>query len=86
MLKWCAVSDENDPALSSIKGYDLPFGMEFIKGSRLWKYFPFSPTFQGFPWEKQPELRERGIQFSLIYLPKEKKKICREKCNCGSDR
>ena len=52
MLKWCAASDENDINLSTIRGYDLPFGMEFIKKSTLWKYLPFSPTFRGFPWDE----------------------------------
>ena len=66
MLKWCAAPDEDDPTLSTIKSYDLPFCMEYIKESRLWKYLPFSPTFQGFPWEKQSGIRPRGIQLLLI--------------------
>ncbi|XP_072026598.1 solute carrier family 23 member 2-like [Amphiura filiformis] len=52
MMKWLEAADENDQTLSSIKGYDLPFGMNYIRGSKLWRHLPFSPTFQGYPWEK----------------------------------
>ncbi|XP_072014363.1 solute carrier family 23 member 1-like [Amphiura filiformis] len=52
ILQWLEAADENDPTLSSIKGYDLPFGMNYIRRSALWRYLPFSPTFQGFPWDK----------------------------------
>ncbi len=52
MLKWLEAPDENDPTLCSIKCYDLPFGMSYIIRSKFCRYLPFSPTFKGFPWER----------------------------------
>ncbi|XP_072034956.1 solute carrier family 23 member 1-like [Amphiura filiformis] len=60
MLKWLSAPDEDDPILSSIKGYDLPFGMDYIRRSKLWSYLPISPTFQGFPWDKRSGFLPRG--------------------------
>ncbi|XP_072051816.1 solute carrier family 23 member 1-like [Amphiura filiformis] len=59
MLKWLEAADVNDPTLSSIKGYDLPFGMNYMRGSKLWRYLPFSPTFQGFPWAKDSVIQPK---------------------------
>ncbi|XP_072051815.1 solute carrier family 23 member 1-like [Amphiura filiformis] len=59
MLKWLEAADENDPTLSSIKGYDLPFGMNYIRRSTLWRYLPFSPTFKGFPWNKNSVIQSK---------------------------
>ncbi len=60
MAKWLAAPDENDPNLSPISVYDLPFGMEYIRRSKVWRYPPISPTFTGFPWEKKSDLLPRG--------------------------
>ncbi|XP_072026599.1 solute carrier family 23 member 1-like [Amphiura filiformis] len=64
MMKWLEAADENDPTLSSIKGYDLPFGMNYIRRSKLWRHLPFSPTFQGYPWEKDSVIKSTEVQHS----------------------
>ncbi len=55
MSKWLAAADEDDPNLSPISGYNLPFGMDYIRGSKVWRLLPFSPTFAGFPWDKKTD-------------------------------
>ncbi|XP_056275405.1 solute carrier family 23 member 2 isoform X3 [Pseudoliparis swirei] len=36
--------------LEGMRSYDLPFGMDFIRRHPVFKYFPISPTFQGYQW------------------------------------
>ncbi|XP_072014364.1 solute carrier family 23 member 1-like [Amphiura filiformis] len=59
ILQWLEAADVNDTTLSSIKGYDLPFGMNYIRRSTLCRYLPFSPTFKGFPWEKNSVIQSK---------------------------
>ncbi|KAK5870977.1 hypothetical protein PBY51_003881 [Eleginops maclovinus] len=36
--------------LEGMRSYDLPFGMDFLRRHPVFKYFPISPTFQGYQW------------------------------------
>ncbi|KAF3851272.1 hypothetical protein F7725_013044 [Dissostichus mawsoni] len=38
--------------LEGMRSYDLPFGMDFLRRHPVFKYFPISPTFQGYQWGK----------------------------------
>ncbi|XDV48773.1 hypothetical protein PO909_018145 [Leuciscus waleckii] len=33
-----------------MESYDLPFGMDFLRRHRIFKYIPISPTFTGYQW------------------------------------
>ncbi|XP_048065400.1 solute carrier family 23 member 2 isoform X1 [Megalobrama amblycephala] len=33
-----------------MESYDLPFGMDFLRRHRIFKYLPISPTFAGYQW------------------------------------
>ncbi|KAG1974069.1 solute carrier family 23 member 2 isoform X1 [Pimephales promelas] len=33
-----------------MESYDLPFGMDFLRRHRIFKYIPISPTFAGYQW------------------------------------
>lgn len=41
--------------LEGMRSYDLPFGMDFIRRHAVFKYFPISPTFQGYQWGRLQE-------------------------------
>ncbi|KAI4820931.1 hypothetical protein KUCAC02_028889 [Chaenocephalus aceratus] len=38
--------------LEGMRSYDLPVGMDFLRRHPVFKYFPISPTFQGYQWGK----------------------------------
>ncbi|TNN66860.1 Solute carrier family 23 member 2 [Liparis tanakae] len=40
----------NTAELEGMRSYDMPFGMDFIRRHPVFKYFPISPTFQGYQW------------------------------------
>lgn len=59
-----------------MESYDLPFGMDFLRRHRIFKYIPISPTFSGYQWSiftrgchdrredempTKPELGESGV-------------------------
>ncbi|XP_033119961.1 solute carrier family 23 member 1-like [Anneissia japonica] len=50
ILKWqSGQTDADTNSLESVSDiYDLPFGMEYIRRSKICRYLPFSPTFRGF--------------------------------------
>ena len=70
MLKWReAPEDEDDPAvMSSMKTYDLPIGMSYIRRSKVWGYLPFSPTFKGFSWERESVVNSGMYEVVLLHL------------------
>uniref|UniRef100_A0A674MAM1 Solute carrier family 23 member 2 n=1 Tax=Takifugu rubripes TaxID=31033 RepID=A0A674MAM1_TAKRU len=47
--------------LEGMRTYDLPFGMDFLRRHRIFKYIPISPTFNGYQWGWLPKsCRNRG--------------------------
>ncbi|XP_035247457.1 solute carrier family 23 member 2-like [Anguilla anguilla] len=47
--------------LESLRSYDLPFGMDFLRRHRLFQYLPISPTFTGYRWRGARGACRRGM-------------------------